>query len=221
MAGKEGIDGSIVYERERGGIKFKPCVVVLSGLPLTGKSTLAERMVGIEEGVRSNFVILDVDDIRKDIDPTRRAINQDTGETIILPPILLPDEQEFSIMNLVYGAVCFEAARLSLEGKPVAIAGAFARPEIKKPLMDLEKILAQAAIPFRIFELEASEEELRARIEQRKLQGTSSNIDSWEKLEWLRRFYTSIDFTEVTRVNMGFSYLPDQVQDFLDGLRLK
>lgn len=61
------LENKMNYKKDNGKLFLRPCVVVLSGIPLSGKTVLAEKLVE-----RSNFKMIDVDIIRNEIDESRK-----------------------------------------------------------------------------------------------------------------------------------------------------
>ncbi|MBI5079294.1 hypothetical protein HZB06_01285, partial [Candidatus Wolfebacteria bacterium] len=103
-------------------IVLRPCVIVLSGMPLSGKTHLAKKLDD-----SFNFQILDVDVIRNRIDESRR-----NGQTRMLEP-----EKEKAVMIKSYEEMCKQAENLVGTGAAVLMTGTFSRAEFKLPLEQL------------------------------------------------------------------------------------
>lgn len=84
-------------ERER--IILKPCLIILSGVPLTGKTVLAEKLVD-----SSNLETIDVDAVRNEIDELRKI-----DESVRM----LELSQEKETMVKSYTEMCKRAKKLS------------------------------------------------------------------------------------------------------------
>lgn len=165
---------------------LKPCLVVLAGLPLSGKSFLADRLVK-----QTNLSHIDVDSIRNVLDESRKL----NGEIKMLNP-----EKEFEIMVKSYEEM-FKYAHELIALRPVLLTGTFSRPEFKQPLKILINNLEQKFIPYKIFHLSISDEEALSRIIQRQKEASLSNIDSPEKYLWAKGRFEKIDFAEIIELN--------------------
>ena len=178
---------------------FGPCIVVLTGVPLSGKTHLAR---ALEE--QSNLIALDVDAIRNEIDESRRA-NSDVR--------MLEPEQEKAIMVRSYAELCRRAEQAAISGSSMLITGTFSRAEFKP---ELERIVKSGKVVIKIFLLTVSDEEAILRIEKRKTEGSLSNIDSLEKYQWAKSIFGKIDFAPVTEItsdiNSVFQNLADLAQ---------
>ena len=168
-------------------IELKPCVVVLSGMPLTGKSALAESLTRIGVVRKTNLVYVDVDEMRQFLFPN--------PERVLFPP-----EVETPVMIQSYTALAAKAQWLVQQlHASVCITGTFSREEFKRPLEDVY-ILHREEFPFRIFVLSAPDEEIGRRIESRRREGSPSNIDTMEKFLWAKGFFLPIDFAPVVSI---------------------
>lgn len=186
------IDGDIETRtsfEERKKVFFRPCLIVLSGVPLTGKTVLAEKLVN-----SSNLQMLDVDTVRDEIDESRR---NDLRIRMLKP------EQEKAVMIKAYTEMCQRAENFVSEGIPVVISGTFSRSEFKQPLEYLINILRRKGIPLKIFLLTVSDEEALKRIGNRKKDDSppNSNIDSFEKYQWAKGIFSRIKFTPTIEID--------------------
>ncbi|MFY9463338.1 MAG: AAA family ATPase [Candidatus Sungiibacteriota bacterium] len=161
---------------------LKPCVVVLSGMPLMGKSALAAELIRM-----TNLIHIDVDEIRQMLFP-----NPDR--------IVFPSTSEFAVMESCYDLLIKNAEWIVEQLRiPVCVTGTFSREEFKAPLKRMWK-KSVVAIPFRIFLLSASDEEITQRVEKRRREGSASNIDTMEKFLWAKGFFQPVEFARVVRI---------------------
>lgn len=195
--------GSGQDRRER--YRYVPCVVVVSGLPATGKTTFGRFL---EKS--SNFRFLDVDVIREEIDEVRRA-----------NPLArwLPPDQELEIVTRSYTIMCQRAKEFVTGRTPTIIAGTFSRDQFKEPLQDLKDYLDQKGIPLRIFHFTAPTEEIESRITGQKGQRGAANVNSIDTLRWVQSFFSAIKFTEVTEINTETPGHYVKTLSFLNDLR--
>ena len=186
---------------------LRPSVVVLSGVPLSGKTHLAERLVG-----SSNLQMIDVDTIRNEIDKTRKK----DGQVRLLEP-----EKEREVMVNSYTEMCKRAEQMVNSGVPILMTGTFSRIEFKQPLEQLVDNLKKYNIPFKIFLLTVPDEEIVKRIDQRKDSGSLSNIDSLERYQWAKGFFKKIDFAPVIEVDTSKPGSDEEVLKSLKDLEIK
>jgi len=163
--------------------EVKPCVVVFSGTPVSGKTKTAEALIRM-----TNLVHLDVDVFRQLHYPNPGRI-------------LLAEHQERFVMAACYMRLAEEAFRIIEVRSPVLLIGTFSRPEFKAPLELLSRVLGEMEIPFRAFLLTVSDEEAAQRIETRRREGSASNIGTLEKYQWAKKFFQPIEFVPVVTVN--------------------
>lgn len=162
---------------------LKPCVVVLSGMPLMGKSTLADRLVR-----ETNFVNVDVDEVRQFLFPNPKRV-------------LFPPEVETPVMVSSYTyAVAKVKWMVERLDTPIVLTGTFSRLEFKRPLMKEYFDGCGMNFPFRFFLIAAPDEEIERRIEERRRKGSPSNIDTMEKFLWAKGFFKPIDFAPVVTI---------------------
>ncbi|MFA7653853.1 MAG: AAA family ATPase [Candidatus Magasanikbacteria bacterium] len=181
-------DGSKIEAMEAGyKIEYKPCIIVFTGPPLTGKTTLA-----YELAKKSNLQVLDVDEFR-------RKIEKEDGRSADMASLKAKDELEVMIKS--YSAICETAKEMVSKGMPVILTGTFSRDEFKKPLKVLFDSMESGTIPTRSFLLTAPDDEIENRIEQRKREHTQSNINSMEKFQWAKNMFKEIDFSTVQRID--------------------
>ncbi len=187
-------------------INLKPCLIVLSGVPLSGKSFLAQRLVR-----DFNLEHLDIDVVRDEIDESR------TEDSEIR---MLDESSEREIMIRSYAELCARAEASVVSGSPMVITGTFSRNEFKEPLRVLVKNLKELNIPLKTFLLNVPGQEVLKRIEERRLQGSFSNIDSLEKYEWAKGLFSSIDFTKFVEIDTSENDYFLQLTKHLEGLKI-
>lgn len=159
-------------------MNFNKCVVVLTGPPLHGKTTVGQKLAE-----KTNLQPHDVDLIKADI---LVAAAKKRGEECEFSKGTPPE-----VMNGMY-QVLVDYGRTSLAyEQPVLLTGTFSKPEFKTPLVAwLEERRRVAAVPdyptlpFRIFRLNVTSFDVIAeRIEKRQAEGHPSSITSREKYE--------------------------------------
>ena len=169
---------SLLTEEEGEKLQFRKCIVALAGLPLTGKSTL-----GTELARRSNFIFLDVNDVRWNVFPRR-------GKR-------LPDKQEQFAMQTSYQKNHERARDLLQQGKPVILTATYSRELYHQMLKSLAK---KSDVPLKVFVLEASGKEIERRIKQRLKKDNLSVVQSLEGFLEVKNRYaliTNVDLTEI------------------------
>lgn len=191
----------IMNPEDREKLILRPCVVVLSGVPLSGKTHLAKELERL-----SNLQTIDVDSVRNEIDETRK---QD-GKIRLLEP-----EKEREVMIKSYSMICERAEDMAVSGSAALATGTFSRSEFKQPLEELMTRLEEQSIPFKCFVLSVPNEEAQKRVEKRKAEGSISNIDSLEKYQWAKDFFKKIEFVPVTEIDTS---APDYVEQTLKNL---
>lgn len=139
-------------------LAFEPSLVIFSGPPFAGKSTLSRELARL-----SNFVHLDCDDYRL---------------AIVGNDHFLPDEQEAAVMVESYRRMHVDGLKLISSHLPISIAATYWRPVYKPLLADL---LWQLTAPIRIFELRVDDSLIGERVRQRALEGDPSEIKSVEQ----------------------------------------
>lgn len=184
-------------------IVLRPCVIVLSGMPLSGKTHLAKKLDD-----SFNFQILDVDVIRNRIDESRR-----NGQTRMLEP-----EKEKAVMIKSYEEMCKQAENLVGTGAAVLMTGTFSRAEFKLPLEQLAGRLKERKISLRVFLLTVSDKEALRRIEKRKKEGSFSNIDTLEKYQWAKSIFSKIEFASVSEIDTSGSDYTNRVIENIECL---
>ncbi|EKE14931.1 MAG: hypothetical protein ACD_12C00241G0001 [uncultured bacterium] len=185
---------------------FKSSAIVFSGLPLTGKTTLAKRLA-----VVSNLEVIDVDVVREEIDETRKQSPSSKW---------LSSKQEKAIMKKAYAILCQRARERIFKGAAILLTATFSREEFKKPLKELYSFLQENNIPFKAFLLTAADEKIEKRIEQRRLKGSVSNVSTLEKYQWAKTIFKPINFVSPTKIDNtslnSFNKVLVNLRDLLD-----
>src|SRR3989338_98408 len=184
-------------------VLLKPCVVVLSGMPLMGKSALGGELVKM-----TNLVHVDVDELRQLLFPNPQRL-------------LFKSEVEFALMESCYELLTKNAEWVVEHLRmPVCITGTFSRKEFKEPLKRMWDILTPG-FPVGVFLLTASDGKIEQRIERRRREGSPSNIDTMEKFLWAKGFFQPIEFAPVVTIDTSGRYpmqCAGEVMEYLSDL---
>lgn len=181
-------------------VSFQKCIVVLVGLPLTGKSTL-----GCELARRSNLVLLDVDEARRQLFLSR--------------DFQLPSEQEAFVMIRSYQKMHELAHDQLMSGQPVVMAATYSRPRYHEMLKELVK---GTDIPLKIFLLTASDQTIHQRIQARQEQGNLSNVKSPDAYYEVKNRYQPIEgVSSVIDAEQPVQQNIQQILESLSGLMIK
>jgi len=176
-------------------IEFETSLVIFSGLPFTGKSTLSRELARL-----SNFVHLDCDLYRLAI------VGNDQ---------FLPDEQEAEAMMESYRKMHTDGLEMIREHLPVSFAATYWRPIYKPLLIDL---LSQLTAPIRIFELRVDDRLIAERASRRVLEGDPSEIKSVEQYLVIKIYFDPIHLHGKVLVDTAKS-LPDTIDEILSNLK--
>ena len=182
---------------------YRPCLVVLAGLPISGKST-----IGNELAKRTNIVFLDSDLARLEVFGESRARLDDLGELFA--------------MQTAYQRNHEKARDISLEGRPVAVAATYSRELYHEMIKDLA---SRMNVPMKFFLLDPdlSQEEVKARIKGRieEEAGNLSNMRSYDHFLSIKKRYMVIPDVDVTRINtkLPVEVCIKQIQENLQDLR--
>jgi len=207
MENKDGQMEKIVNPEKKDKLILRPSVTVFSGVPLSGKTHLAEKLVAL-----SNLQTIDVDTVRNEIDETRKKDG--------LIRLLEPDKEREVVTNS-YVEMCKRAEEMVNSGTPVLVTGTFSRAEFKQPLEQLVNNLKEQNIPFKIFLLTAPDEEVEKRIKKRQEEGSLSNIDSLEKYLWAKGFFKKVEFAPVIEIDTSKQDCDEQIFEHLKDLENK
>lgn len=165
--------------------KYVSSLVVMAGLPLTGKTTMAKELEKC-----SNFTLIDVDEVRHLEMPIVR--------------VLVQEEEKKAVEN-TYVKMFEMADSMIKKSKPVIIAGVFSRPD---PYHNqLKSFVSRLAIPLKFFYMEPpSIDELERRIQFRKsFLGNLSNVTSYERFAEVENRYKLIEGIEIIKISSALS----------------
>lgn len=165
-------------------IKFNPCIVVFTGPGLTGKTTLGSLLAE-----RTNFVFYDVDEIRWKIFDKR------AGQGF---PIELPEPYSRFAMLTSYQANHERARDIIWRGQQVILAATYSREPYHKMLKGLQEI---TQVPLIVFLLEASDEVIERRLQQRQQEGSWSNVRTMEHYLVMKSRQIPIEGVYLIRLN--------------------
>ncbi len=144
---------------------FPPCLVVLAGVPLHGKTALGKKLAEV-----SNFEHLDVDTARETY---MQQLEKRLGKR--------PDSHSPEGLRLMEDAyaILVSMARSQCAKVPVVITGTFSKDEFKRPLLDF---ISRSEVPVLVIKLEAelSGDGLAQRIQSREREGSQSPINTPE-----------------------------------------
>lgn len=137
---------------------FVESLVVLSGPPLHGKTTIATALAA-----RSNLRLIDLDEVRMKHFPQ-----------------FADQPGQLEATTRAYELMIADALGVLSTGQPVVLAGTFSRRAFQRPLCD-----ALQQVRHRIFSLKVgSIEPILSRIGQRRREGTLSAIHSEDQYRW-------------------------------------
>lgn len=139
-------------------LNFETSLVIFSGLPFAGKSSLSRELARL-----SNFVHLDCDDYRL---------------AIVGHDHFLPEEQEAAVMVESYRRMHVDSLQRIGGRRPVSLAATYWRP-LHKPL--LADLLSPLSVPIRVFELRVDDSLIGERVHKRVEEGDPSEIKSVEQ----------------------------------------
>jgi len=147
-----------------------PCLIILSGLPATGKTTLGREMVS-----HTNAFFIDIDDVRKKCYP------QTAGQKLSL-------QEEATQMKTSYYQMFQEARALLSKRQAVVLAATFSSPISHQ---EAEELAQDLKVPLIVFLLEAPSAVLLERTENRKTitESDSNVMDSSHLYEVANRFH--------------------------------
>ena len=174
----EGTQASAIKTERLEKIKLKPCLIVLAGLSLSGKTTLGRKL---EQS--SNLIFLDVDDTRQEILPGKKWLGA---------------EREKEIMLLSYKRNHEKAAALLDKKIPVILAATYSRNIYRELVYSLA---ARYGVSLKFFLLEIPNKEAMVRLEARaKNRESNSTITTLEGYTELKNRYVKIDKNDAFRL---------------------
>lgn len=141
-------------------------IVILAGLPLTGKTEVGRKLA---PNLDAEF--LDVDETRQEIMP---------GKTWLGP------KEERQIMLASYERNHEKGRAVLRTGRTAILAATYSRPVYHKMAHELA---ASERVPLRILLLEIPDSEVVRRLKKRRIEGTSSNIQSLQSYQEVRGRY--------------------------------
>lgn len=157
--------------------QIKPCLIVFSGLPLTGKTTIANKIAAI-----SNFKVCDLDEARTEL----------FGEVKEQPK-----EKEWEILQKSYQKN-HEFARLYLSQRhPVIITGTYSLEFSHQQLKDLIKMIK---VPFKIFYF-YNDENVYERLKKRNENNELSAIRTQDSFNDVKQKYKLIEGLPVEKID--------------------
>ncbi len=138
-------------------IQLEKRIIALTGLPLTGKTTLGERLVQ-----KTDALFFDVDRARQELKRGNDWLGSDREREIML------EAYQFN----------HEKAEAALKtGRAVILAATYSRPTYHEML---ERLSSDEHVPLDVFLLALPQEEAEIRIAKRVAEGSDSNIRSLE-----------------------------------------
>ncbi len=159
---------TIVKERENR-IILRPCIIVLMGLPLVGKTTLGKKLASA-----TNCVLLDVENARYPDGLLKQPMPRGT------------EEVERSAMKVAYKRNHQQAADALRRDEPVILAATYSRPLYHQMLTTLSEETQREMV---IFLITAPDEAIQDRIEERAYSESLSNIRSLHDYESVKTRY--------------------------------
>ncbi len=168
-------------------------IIVLSGPPLTGKSTLAGKLIA-----RLNLIYIkptvhiDIDQVRQEVSPN-------------LDGHILPTFEERLVMVESYARLSRKALE-KIENKcSVIITGTFSRDEFKTGLRVLNDYVKDKRIPLTVLRLKADDAEIERRLITRNQEGGLSPIKTMELYKWSESQFQQIGFLPITIIDTSES----------------
>lgn len=169
-------------------VRFNPCIITFTGPGLMGKTTLGRALAE-----RTNFLHLDVDD-------TRWRLFERTPDQGY--QVKLPESLERFAMLTSYQANHERARNAVWEGKPVILSATYSREIYHEMLKWLQD---QTGVPLLVFLLEASDEQLEIRLQERLKSESLSNTRTFEELLAMKSRQKPMENVGLVRLNTGRS----------------
>lgn len=179
----------ISQEKFEGKYTFKPCIIVLAGPPLSGKTTLGNRLHN-----ETNGMFLDVD--------VRRSQIFRDKQNWLLPEDEHFQKQEMFAMQTSYQANHERARNWIKAGTPVVLAATYSRELYHRMIRDLSK---ETGVFLAVFKVEPpkSDEELLKRLEGRNSGNNPSNVKTLEHFYEVLNRYRSPQKVPIRRLDTG------------------
>jgi aminoglycoside phosphotransferase family enzyme/predicted kinase len=143
----------------------RPCLIMVGGLPGTGKSTLARELAA-----QAGFYVVRSDVVRKELAglPTQARAPFPFGEGIYTP--------EWT--ERTYGECLRRAEQLLFEGKRVIVDATFGAEKRRRAFLEAG---AQLRVPMVFILCRAGPEEVRLRLERRKDDASDANLSVYQQ----------------------------------------
>lgn len=189
----------IPFLKDKRVLHFQKCLVVLAGPPLTGKSTLGKMLAK-----KSNFTLLDIDEVRQKLFPGDKRLSED---------------EERNIMRACYQKNHELAKEFLLQGDPVILVATYSRDYSRAVLKELT---TSTNSPFKFFLFDAPEKEIKIRLNQRKKNKNLSNIKTYADFLSVKNRYQNIADINVKKIDTSEprSKSLQQILENLDDLQV-
>lgn len=162
--------------------KVTPNVIVLAGLPFSGKTT-----VGNELAKRYGFAFFDIDVSRKEIDSRSGWHGADAEREIMLAAYERNHEKAAAALNA---------------GQTAVLAATYSRPEYHEMVREVSR---QYAAPLSVFLLYVGDQLVQQRMQQRIADGSDSNILDLASYAEVRDRYKAFEGDELVRIDTADS----------------
>lgn len=183
---------------------YAPCIAVLAGPPLVGKTTL-----GKELAKRTNLIHLDIDE-----------------EGLALEGILGEQPRNWfensMRMSVKYAHLHRLAGDHLIDGHPVLLTATYSHQTYEYALETVlgdtfRRFKSLIESPLQVFELDSPIENLAQRVTDRLIKGSSSNVDSVEFARALRDKFVHLSSRDVIKINTGLP-IEQNIEEILESL---
>lgn len=179
-------------------VEFKPCIVALAGPPLSGKTTLGGKLSEM-----TNLYFFDMDNVRRCF-PVQLYPDPDKERDFFRNPV-----RRYAAILTAHAYAYYLASEVLENGEPVLLAATYSHPSYLNPLREFADLYRRVNQPaesaLRIFVLEAPEESLASRVDQRVSLRDETTVNTVEHATDLRRRFGPIEGEDVCHVNTGLS----------------
>ncbi len=151
--------------------RHKPCLVLIGGLPGTGKSTLARQLAE-----RAGFHVIRSDVVRKKLALGAEAVESPPATRSLEEGLYAP-----AWSDRTYAECLHEAERLLFEGRRVLVDAGFREEQRRQPFVDAA---ARLCVPCVFLCCRASPDVVRRRLENRRQDASDAD---WEVYQLLAR----------------------------------